>query len=170
MITASVTGSPRYSSAVCFILLSTIAEISAGAYSLPSTSILASPSLPSTILNGAVSRIFFTSGSLYLRPMSRLMAYRVRVGLVIACLLAICPTSRSPLSVNATTDGVVRLPSVFSITFGSPPSIMATQEFVVPRSMPMILPISFLLLLKFTAAAASLRRGCRHIVFLLSNR
>lgn len=41
---------------------------------------------------------------------------------------------------NATTDGVVRAPSVFSITLAVLPSIIATQEFVVPRSMPMMSP------------------------------
>ena len=35
-------------------------------------------------------------------------------------------------------EGVVRAPSEFSITFGTPFSMMATQELVVPRSMPMI--------------------------------
>src|SRR6185369_7301090 len=39
-------------------------------------------------------------------------------------------------------DGVVRAPSLFSITLGVLPSMMATHEFVVPRSMPMIRPIS----------------------------
>ena len=58
-----------------------------------------------------------------------------------ACRLAICPTSRSPPSVNATIDGVVREPSLFGITVGSPPSITETQLLVVPRSMPMTLPI-----------------------------
>jgi hypothetical protein len=38
--------------------------------------------------------------------------------------------------VNATTDGVVRFPSEFSKTNGSPPSMTAMQEFVVPKSMP----------------------------------
>jgi phospholipid/cholesterol/gamma-HCH transport system ATP-binding protein len=38
-------------------------------------------------------------------------------------------------------DGVVRAPSAFSMTLGLPPSMMATQELVVPRSMPMILPM-----------------------------
>jgi hypothetical protein len=37
---------------------------------------------------------------------------------------------------NATTLGVVRLPSEFSRTSGSPPSMTAMQEFVVPKSMP----------------------------------
>src|SRR4051794_36951235 len=40
---------------------------------------------------------------------------------------------------KATTEGVVRAPSAFSITFGALPSMMATHEFVVPRSMPIIL-------------------------------
>jgi hypothetical protein len=43
-------------------------------------------------------------------------------------------------------DGVVRPPSAFSMTRGLPPSMTATQEFVVPRSIPMILPIVCLLL------------------------
>ncbi len=38
-------------------------------------------------------------------------------------------------------EGVVREPSEFSITLGWPFSMMATHEFVVPRSMPMIFAI-----------------------------
>ena len=38
-------------------------------------------------------------------------------------------------------DGVVRSPSEFSMTLTSLPSMTATQEFVVPRSMPIILPM-----------------------------
>lgn len=56
------------------------------------------------------------------------------------CLLAGVPTSRSPSAVNATTEGVVLDPSAFSSTFGVFPSITATQEFVVPRSMPQTAP------------------------------
>ena len=44
------------------------------------------------------------------------------------------PTSFSPLSLKATTDGVVFPPSEFGITFGSPPSTMATHELVVVNS------------------------------------
>src|SRR3982750_2498066 len=33
-------------------------------------------------------------------------------------------------------EGVVRLPSEFGMTTGSPPSMTATQELVVPRSIP----------------------------------
>jgi hypothetical protein len=39
-------------------------------------------------------------------------------------------------------DGVVLAPSEFSMTFGLPPSMMDTQELVVPRSIPMILPMA----------------------------
>jgi len=41
--------------------------------------------------------------------------------------------------------GVVRVPSAFSITLVLPFSMMATQELVVPRSMPMIFPMMLFL-------------------------
>ena len=69
--------------------------------------------------------------------MNRLTENTVFSGLVTACRLATCPTSRSPSLANATTDGVIRLPSWLTMTAGSPPSMTATTEFVVPRSMPM---------------------------------
>src|SRR5215218_11418743 len=74
--------------------------------------------------------------------MRRLMAKKVRSGFVTAWRLAGWPTSRSPSSVNATMDGVVRAPSWFSMTFGCAPSITATHELVVPRSIPMTLPMA----------------------------
>src|SRR5574341_238399 len=83
----------------------------------------------------------WTSVVSYFRPMRRLIEKTVLSGFVMACRLAICPTSRSPFSVMATTDGVVLLPSEFAITTGSPPSMTATQELVVPRSMPMTFAI-----------------------------
>src|SRR6266446_3010226 len=64
------------------------------------------------------------------------MAKMVFSGLVTAWRLAGCPTRTSPESVNATTEGVVREPSAFSITLALPPSMTATTEFVVPRSIP----------------------------------
>src|SRR5688572_14295363 len=73
--------------------------------------------------------------------MKRLMEKIVFSGLVTAWRLATWPTSRSPVLANATTDGVSRPPSGLVITTGSPPSITATTEFVVPRSMPIILLI-----------------------------
>src|SRR6266550_1309762 len=74
--------------------------------------------------------------------MNRLMEYTVFSGLVTAWRLATCPTSRSPVLVMATTDGVVRAPSWLGMTTGSPPCITATTELVVPRSIPIILLIA----------------------------
>src|SRR6266581_9736035 len=68
-------------------------------------------------------------------------------GFMIACRFATWPTRRSPLLVNATTDGVIRPPSAFGMIVGSPPSMTATAEFVVPRSMPMTRGMSLLPLL-----------------------
>src|SRR5580704_4994198 len=76
--------------------------------------------------------------------MKRLIEYTVFSGFVTACRFATWPTSRSPVFVIATTDGVVRAPSWLGITTGSPPCITATTEFVVPRSIPIILLITAL--------------------------
>ena len=94
--------------------------------------------------------------------MKRLMDAMVRSGLVIACRLAGSPILRSPLSIKATTEGVVRFPSSFGITTGSFPSITATQELVVPRSMPIILPIvvPFIVGKKFVCFLYSPNKGC----------
>ncbi len=69
-------------------------------------------------------------------PMWRLTERMVRSTLVTAWRLATSPTSTSPFLAKATTDGVVRAPSAFVMTVGSPPSRTLTTEFVVPRSMP----------------------------------
>src|SRR5690554_8236701 len=69
------------------------------------------------------------------------MELMVFVGLVTACLFAGSPTLISPPSTNAITEGVVLFPSALGITVGSLPSITATQEFVVPKSIPIILLI-----------------------------
>src|SRR5215510_1015847 len=82
--------------------------------------------------------------SLKRRPMNRLIDETVFSGFVIAWRLAIWPTRISPSFVNATTDGVVRLPSWFGMTTGSLPSRTATTELVVPRSMPMTFAIASL--------------------------
>src|SRR5215210_4967994 len=73
--------------------------------------------------------------------MKRLMENTVFSGLVTCWRLAGTPTSRSPPCVKATTEGVVRPPSRLGITVGSPPSSTAMQELVVPRSIPIVLPI-----------------------------
>src|SRR6478735_1546941 len=77
--------------------------------------------------------------------MRRLIANTVFSGLVMLCRFAVWPTRTSPLSVKATMEGVVRAPSAFSITFGDLPSITATQELVVPRSIPMTLAMELIL-------------------------
>src|SRR5258708_27029553 len=81
--------------------------------------------------------------SLYFRPMKRLIENTVFWGFVACCRRAGAPTRRWPSFVNATTDGVVRPPSAFGITVGSPPSRVAMHELVVPRSMPIVLAIGF---------------------------
>src|SRR5690554_6560163 len=73
--------------------------------------------------------------------MRRLIANKVFSGLVTAWRLADWPTKVLPSSVKATIDGVVRSPSEFSITLMSLPSITATQEFVVPKSIPITFDI-----------------------------
>src|SRR5215212_7321433 len=110
-----------------------------GAYFLPRLSTQASPLSPETILYGTSSMSFLATGSSKRRPISRFIAENVFSGLVTACRLADWPTRRSPDSVNATIEGVVRMPSAFSMTLALAPSITATHEFVVPRSMPITL-------------------------------
>ena len=74
--------------------------------------------------------------------MNLLMEKTVFSGLVTACRLAVAPTYLSfERGLTATIDGVVRPPSEFSTTRGSPPSMTAMHELVVPRSMPSILGI-----------------------------
>src|SRR5574344_611392 len=66
-------------------------------------------------------------------------------GFNIACLFANCPTNLSPVFENPTIEGVVLEPSEFAITVGFPPSITATTEFVVPKSIPIVFAIFYLL-------------------------
>ena len=106
-----------------------------------SISIHASPFLAGFILNGTRPAKLFVVASSDRRPISRLTAKIVFSGLVTACLFAACPTTRSSSSRKATIDGVVLPPSAFSITLGALPSITATQEFVVPKSIPITRPI-----------------------------
>ncbi len=71
--------------------------------------------------------------------MNCLIENTVFSGLVMACRLATWPTRISPSLVKATTEGVRRLPSWLGMTVGLPPSITATTELVVPRSIPITL-------------------------------
>src|SRR5258707_1252857 len=72
--------------------------------------------------------------------MKRLIDEIVFSGFVTACRLATCPTRRSPSRVKATTDGVVRAPSWFTMTVGWPPSITAPNEFVLAGRWPVAFP------------------------------
>src|SRR5688572_28893490 len=74
-------------------------------------------------------------------PMWRLTERIVRSGLVMAWRLATSPISTSPPLEKATTEGVVRDPSLLGMTTGSPASRTETTELVVPRSMPTALGI-----------------------------
>ncbi len=51
------------------------------------------------------------------------------------------PASRSPLSVKATMEGVVREPSALGMTVASPPSHTAITDRVMYRSIPTALPM-----------------------------
>jgi hypothetical protein len=82
-----------------------------------------------------------TGASSNLLPINLLVAKTVFSELVIACLFAAAPTNLYPSFVKATTDGVVLEPYAFSMTLGVLPSIKATHELVVPRSIPMIAPV-----------------------------
>src|SRR5262249_17992481 len=140
VMTARVTFWPRYASAASLSFPRIIAEISGGDHSLLPAETRTSPLDAWMTLKGT---IFISSlTSVYLRPMKRLIEYTVLAGFVMACRLATWPTSRSPVLENATTDGVVRFPSALGMTTGSLPSMTATHELVVPRSIPMILLIA----------------------------
>ncbi len=127
----------------------TRAETSGGAIFLPCTSTQASPLSALTILYGTILMSRCTTSSSNLRPMRRLIANRVFCGFVTAWRLAGWPTSTSSSLVKATIEGVVRSPSLFSITRGLPPSMMATHELVVPRSMPITFAMSALRAISF---------------------
>src|SRR5436190_22989051 len=70
--------------------------------------------------------------------------------------------TKIPSFVKATTDGNIfppyALPSALGMIFGVPPSMSAASEFVVPRSIPMILAICL------TFAVDDDLRGQQHAV------
>ena len=117
-MTASVTGSPRYASASLLSFIKIWALISWGVHFFPSMSTVQSV------------------------PMWRLTEEMVRSTLVTACLFATSPTRISPFLAKATTEGVVLCPSELTITVGCPPSRVAMQELVVPKSIPTERPIA----------------------------
>src|SRR4051812_44818274 len=136
VITASVTASPRYASASALSFWRIIALISGGAYSLPPAVTRTSPPSPFTTSYGTIFISSETSSNL--RPMKRLIEKIVFWEFVTCCRRAGAPTSRCPSFAKPTTDGVVRPPSAFGMTVGSPPSSTAIQELVGPRSIPIV--------------------------------
>src|SRR5688572_10812423 len=118
-----------------------MAETSGGTYSLSPVLTRTSPFEPATTSYGTIFISSETSENL--RPTKRLIEKIVFWGFVTDWRFAGAPTSRWPSFVNATTDGVVRPPSAFGITVGSPPSSTAMQLFVVPRSIPIVFAMRF---------------------------
>ena len=80
--------------------------------------------------------VLTTSGSSMRRPIRRLILKIVLVELRIIWRLAKSPTN---FLTGSTIEGIVLRPSEERITLAVPPSITATQELVVPKSIPMIL-------------------------------
>ena len=139
-MTAFDTLSPRYVSAASLSLPRIMAEISCGEKLPPAAATFTrSPALSMRYGTWRVSSRT-SSGR---RPMKRLIECTVAAGFVTAWRLAVSPTRRSLPLVNATTEGVVRVPSWFGTTLAWPACITATTEFVVPRSIPITLPILF---------------------------
>src|SRR3990172_7205311 len=120
-------GSPRNASASVLIFRRTIALSSWGVYDL------------------------FSIVTLWSVPILRLICITVRSGFRTAWRFAGSPTRICPSFVNAITDGNILPPyvepSALGMIRGVPPSMYAASEFVVPRSIPMILGICFTLAL-----------------------
>ena len=141
-MTALSTLPPSLVSASSLSLRRTIAEISGGDCGLSLNTTATSPDGAAVSLNEIRSTSSFTDGSSNRRPMNRFTEYTVFSGFVIAWRRASSPTNRSPVfGFTATTDGVVRRPSLFSMISGSPACITAIAELVVPRSIPIALAI-----------------------------
>ncbi|GET90209.1 heat-shock protein hsp70, putative [Leishmania tarentolae] len=138
--TAFFTCLPRYASAVSFIFSSTIELISSGVkvFSSPRycTAITGLSSPFVVTLNGQCFMSACTTESLNLRPIRRLASNTVLCGFIATWFFAASPIRRSE-SVNATYDGVVRLPWSFAMISTRSFCHTPTHEYVVPRSMPM---------------------------------
>jgi hypothetical protein len=90
---------------------------------------------PSSTLNGQCFMSLWTSESLKRRPIRRFASNTVFAGLDAATPFAASPTRRSS-SVNDTYEGVVRFPWSFAIISTRSFCQTPTQEYVVPRSIP----------------------------------
>src|SRR3989344_5244813 len=138
-MTACLTDSPKYFSASAFILQSTFAEISFGVNCLPSTSTTAMSFLPALIVYGSHLLSDWTLASLNFLPINLFTEKIVDLGFMTIWRLATSPTI---FLMGSTTDWITFLPSAEWITLGAPPSMTATQEFVVPKSIPIIFAIN----------------------------
>ena len=94
---------------------------------------------PGTTVKGQCFMSDCAAGSENLRPMSRFASKTVFALFMAAWFFAASPTSRS-WSLKATKEGVVRLPWLFAIISTRSFCQTPTQEYVVPRSMPMVSP------------------------------
>ncbi|ESS64158.1 hypothetical protein TCDM_07867 [Trypanosoma cruzi Dm28c] len=116
--TAFFTCLPRYDSAISFIFDSTIELTSSGLNVFVSPrnctwiTGLSSPFVMT--LKGQCFMSDCTTGSLNFRPMRRFASKTVFVGFIATWFFAASPIRRS-VSVNATYDGVVRLPWSFAM-------------------------------------------------------
>merc|ERR1719240_1500162 len=143
--TALLTSLPRYASAISFILMSTIDEISSAAkvFSSPRywTWMVGLPPTPDVTLNGQCFMSLWTALSVNFRPMRRFASKTVLKAFMATWFFAASPMRRS-VSLKATYDGVVRLP--WSLAMISTRSFChtPTQEYVVPKSMPTDSPVT----------------------------
>jgi hypothetical protein len=130
---------PRKPSATSFIFVSTIADTSSGmnVCSFPwyCTWISGFSSAFATTLNGQCFMSLCTAESLILRPIRRFASNTVFVGFIATWFFAASPIRRSE-SVNATYDGVVRLPWSFAMISTRSFCHTPTHEYVVPKSIP----------------------------------
>ena len=116
-MTAFSTFLPILASAISFILVKTIAEISCGEKVLVSSKYWTSMTgLPSTsiTLKGQVFMSFWTDSSSNLLPIKRLASKTVFLGFKAAWFLAASPINLSS-GVKATKDGVTLLPCSLAI-------------------------------------------------------
>ena len=84
------------------------------------------------------------SRTLVPEPIRRLTDSTVRSGAAAAWLRAWRPTMTAPVSSSPTHEGRMASPSSSTME-GCPPEMIATSEFVVPRSMPMMVSVSLAL-------------------------
>mmetsp|Transcript_15377 Transcript_15377/g.33575 ORF Transcript_15377/g.33575 Transcript_15377/m.33575 type:complete len:212 (+) Transcript_15377:774-1409(+) len=117
---------------------------------------------PCVTLKGSSLASFCTEGSENFRPMKRFTSNMVFSGLDAAWFLAASPTRRWPSpEFQATYEGVMRLPCSLGQISTRPFFHTATQLYVVPRSMPMQVPL-ILPSLSAPSVGSSPPRNCRH--------